>query len=260
MKAFALLIVAANLTGTHLCADVASVAPVAHPLDQNQNVASAALPAEDDSLKGTLFRATWPAWLLTPAATPSVENDGSKGATTRETRPSGLPTPILAVPDRKDGSKKRASPEAQPPRSPAPDVVVPDRKDAPTGVLSPERQQAERQFKNFDTNGDGFISLEEYRAGMAAKMSASRAEKVFKEKDRNGDGKLTLDELLSAPTAERPSGSLEETGVPKDNPTTVDGPPTKSPKHSKYGWLYPVSIMAIGYLIFHVFIVAREKF
>jgi Ca2+-binding EF-hand superfamily protein len=54
-------------------------------------------------------------------------------------------------------------------------------------------------FKNFDTNGDGGISLEEYRAGMAENMSPGRVERVFREKDRNHDGKLNIPELLYVP-------------------------------------------------------------
>src|ERR1700761_4920141 len=63
---------------------------------------------------------------------------------------------------------------------------------AADGAVDMER--AQQLFKNFDTNGDGGISLEEYRAGMGANMSELRLEKVFKEKDRDGDGQLNLNE------------------------------------------------------------------
>src|ERR1700761_7100615 len=57
-----------------------------------------------------------------------------------------------------------------------------------------DMERAQQLFKNFDTNGDGGISLEEYRAGMGTNMSELRLEKVFKEKDRDGDGQLNLNE------------------------------------------------------------------
>jgi Ca2+-binding EF-hand superfamily protein len=63
--------------------------------------------------------------------------------------------------------------------------------------------QAERLFQNFDTNHDGVISLDEYRAGMAGNMSEARVAKVFTEKDRNGDGVLSLEELLYVPQDQR---------------------------------------------------------
>lgn len=64
--------------------------------------------------------------------------------------------------------------------------------------------RAQQIFKQFDTNGDGGISLDEYRVGMGANISPARIGSVFKEKDRNGDGKLNLAELLYVPHDQRP--------------------------------------------------------
>ena len=72
---------------------------------------------------------------------------------------------------------------------------------------SAEMRQRQRLFSNFDRNGDGGISLDEYRAGMAGNMSEIRLERVFKEKDRNGDGKLSIDELIYIPSDQRPWGT-----------------------------------------------------
>ena len=66
-----------------------------------------------------------------------------------------------------------------------------------------DRARAQQLFRNFDTNADGGINLEEYRAGMVGNMSETRIGKVFKEKDRNGDGQLSLEELLYVPADQR---------------------------------------------------------
>ena len=64
---------------------------------------------------------------------------------------------------------------------------------------SSPNKRLEQLFKNFDADGDGGISLAEYKAGMVGQMAPARVETVFKQKDRDKDGKLTLAELLYAP-------------------------------------------------------------
>ncbi len=61
------------------------------------------------------------------------------------------------------------------------------------------KERLEQLFKNFDTNKDGSISLDEYKAGMVGNMAPERVASVFKEKDHNSDGKLSMEELLYAP-------------------------------------------------------------
>ncbi len=56
----------------------------------------------------------------------------------------------------------------------------------------------EKAFKKLDTDGDGTISLEEFKAGPAGKKDAAKAEAVFKKKDKDGDGKLSPEELRKA--------------------------------------------------------------
>ena len=62
----------------------------------------------------------------------------------------------------------------------------------------------ERIFKRLDTNGDGFLSLDEFKARPKAKEDPARAEAVFKKIDTNGDGKISLEELKAFHRAHRP--------------------------------------------------------
>jgi len=60
-------------------------------------------------------------------------------------------------------------------------------------------------FNGLDTNHDGGISLEEWKAGMSSNIAPVRIEKVFREKDRNGDGQLNLEELFYVVQDQRPA-------------------------------------------------------
>jgi hypothetical protein len=55
---------------------------------------------------------------------------------------------------------------------------------------APKKPQRKSMLERFDTDGNGTISLEEYKAGMA-----QIAEKRFKVLDRNADGELDKEEL-----------------------------------------------------------------
>jgi arylsulfatase A-like enzyme len=63
-------------------------------------------------------------------------------------------------------------------------------KSAPQGA--PALQDRPAIFKRWDRDLDGFLSLEEYTAGLARKDNAPKRFKAF---DKNGDGKLTLEEF-----------------------------------------------------------------
>ena len=58
----------------------------------------------------------------------------------------------------------------------------------------PKRDPAE-VFKKLDTNGDGKISLDEFKAGPQGKKDPAKAEEIFKKKDKDGDGSLSLEEF-----------------------------------------------------------------
>lgn len=58
----------------------------------------------------------------------------------------------------------------------------------------PKRDPAE-MFKKLDTNSDGKISLDEFKAGPIGKKDPAKAEEIFKKKDKDGDGFLSLEEF-----------------------------------------------------------------
>src|SRR4051812_36464766 len=51
------------------------------------------------------------------------------------------------------------------------------------------RPNPEEAFKKLDTNGDGSVSLEEFKAGPMAQRNPERADVAFKRMDKDGDGK-----------------------------------------------------------------------
>ena len=57
------------------------------------------------------------------------------------------------------------------------------------------RPSPEEIFKKLDTNNDGVISLDEFKAGPRAQKEPDKAEAAFKKMDKDGDGKLTLEEF-----------------------------------------------------------------
>ena len=57
-----------------------------------------------------------------------------------------------------------------------------------------KRPDPEQIFKKRDANGDGSLSLEEFKTGMPEK-ALTRADARFKKLDTSGDGKLSLDEF-----------------------------------------------------------------
>ena len=57
------------------------------------------------------------------------------------------------------------------------------------------RPNPEEIFKKLDTNNDGSISLEEFKAGPRAQKDPAKAEEIYKQMNKAGDGKLTLEEF-----------------------------------------------------------------
>lgn len=57
-----------------------------------------------------------------------------------------------------------------------------------------KKPDPERIFKKKDADGDGALTLEEFKTGLPEK-ALTRADARFKKLDTSGDGKLSLDEF-----------------------------------------------------------------
>jgi hypothetical protein len=68
------------------------------------------------------------------------------------------------------------------------------------------RPNPEEAFKKLDTNGDGTVSLEEFKAGPRAQRNPERAAEAFAKMDKDGDGKVTLEEFKAGRPSRGPGG------------------------------------------------------
>ena len=80
---------------------------------------------------------------------------------------------------------------------PATGDTKPAEKKAATTAEAPKRD-LDAVFKKRDTNGDGSITLEEFKTGA---KDPAKAEAAFKRRDKDGDGKITLEEFKAPPAA-----------------------------------------------------------
>ena len=84
----------------------------------------------------------------------------------------------------------------------------------------------EEIFKKLDTNGDGVLSLDEFKAGPVGKKDPAKAEEIYKKMDTKGDGKVTLEEF-KAHRPPHPPGGPHKGGPGKDAPAAP--PPAAAP-------------------------------
>lgn len=86
-------------------------------------------------------------------------------------------------PEAKPEAKAEAKPEAKAEAKPKDEAKKADK----------PKPSREEQFKKLDKDGNGSLSIDEFRG----KREASQAEAAFKALDTNGDGAVSLDEYVA---------------------------------------------------------------
>jgi Ca2+-binding EF-hand superfamily protein len=67
--------------------------------------------------------------------------------------------------------------------------------EAAKGEKKEGKKDPAEAFKKLDTNNDGKISLEEFKASPAGQKDATKAEEIFGKKDKDSDKNLSLEEF-----------------------------------------------------------------
>lgn len=88
----------------------------------------------------------------------------------------------------------------------------------PGGPGGRERPNPEDIFKKLDADGNGTVSLDEFKAGPRAQRDPAHAEEIFKKMDKDSDGKLTLEEFKSGRPPHGPGGPGGPGGKPGGKP------------------------------------------
>ncbi len=70
--------------------------------------------------------------------------------------------------------------------------------EAPAKPEKPKDHNPEAIFKKLDTNADGSISLDEFKASPRAQKDPAKAEEIFKKMDADASGGVSLDEFKAA--------------------------------------------------------------
>jgi Ca2+-binding EF-hand superfamily protein len=80
------------------------------------------------------------------------------------------------------------------------------------------RRSPEEILKKLDTNHDGKISLDEWKASPRSRKDPARAQEMFNKLDANHDGFITLDELKAHPMGQHHHEKGEHTS-PSPSPS-----------------------------------------
>jgi hypothetical protein len=94
---------------------------------------------------------------------------------------------------------------------------------------APKKERGQRNpeaaFKKLDTDGDGSLSLEEFKASPRAKKNETRATEVFGKMDADSNGSVSLDEFKAKASDNGKGGKgkgrkrgAEETPAPPEAP------------------------------------------
>jgi hypothetical protein len=68
------------------------------------------------------------------------------------------------------------------------------------------RPDPQKRFQKLDTDGNGSISLAEFKACPRAQKNEAKADKIFKKFDTDSSGSLTLEEIKAGRAAHKGKG------------------------------------------------------
>jgi Ca2+-binding EF-hand superfamily protein len=91
---------------------------------------------------------------------------------------------------------------------------------------SPKEKKApnpEKAFKKLDTDNNGSLSLEEYKASPMGTRAGEKAEPKFKKLDTDGNGSVNLDEFKAGSTGGKAKGGGKGKDKPKKEKTEDAG-------------------------------------
>lgn len=89
-----------------------------------------------------------------------------------------------------------------------------DKPEGPDGPGKPGRPKPEEVFTKLDVDGDGNVTLEEFKQGPKAQENPEKAEEIFKKIDADANGNITLKEFK----AHRPPHGPGKKGPGKRGP------------------------------------------
>jgi Ca2+-binding EF-hand superfamily protein len=98
-------------------------------------------------------------------------------------------------------------------------VTVAWGQDEKAGEEHGPRRTPEEMLKKLDTNNDGKISLDEWKAGPRSQKDPARAQEMFTKLDANHDGFITLDELKAMAQHHHEHGKKGEHMSPSPSPS-----------------------------------------
>ena len=77
-------------------------------------------------------------------------------------------------------------------------------------------------FKKLDTNGDGVLSLDEFKASPLGQKDAAKAEEIYQKMDTQADGKVTFEEFKAFRPAWNPEQAFKKLDTNSDGTLSLE--------------------------------------